>query len=256
MKILKLINALPIIAIGMLGWYSLQAPKTSRETLSIPQSQSATIQIPNGEPDPDAAASLPEYEVVPGSIHDGDTLRVRLPNGQILKIRFSCMDAPELKQLLGEKSRDYLRSMINELAAKLRCRLLVPINMGDRSLNCGQNRVYCNLAWLRPGWRLLTINIAKIALTGMLLNQVRNRRWSLSEVSGDRLTLSGPGIIANLIVSLGSKLLRHSLNKYTTLFVRLRWTNLFTLLCCWILLGKPTSRNKLSHQNTFDYVKK
>uniref|UniRef100_UPI00403FBB86 hypothetical protein n=1 Tax=Microcoleus sp. OTE_8_concoct_300 TaxID=2964710 RepID=UPI00403FBB86 len=82
MKILKLINALPIIAIGALVWYSLQAPKTSRETLSIPQSQSASIQIPNGEPDPDEAANLPEYEVIPGSVHDGDTLRVRSSKGE------------------------------------------------------------------------------------------------------------------------------------------------------------------------------
>ncbi len=80
MKILKFINALPIIAIFVLGWYSVQ-PKTSNKTLSIPQSQSATIQIPNGEPDPDAAASLPEYEVVPGSIYDGDTLWVRSSKG-------------------------------------------------------------------------------------------------------------------------------------------------------------------------------
>jgi endonuclease YncB( thermonuclease family) len=107
-KILKLINALPIIAIGALGWYSLQAPKTSRETLSIPQSQSATIQIPNGEPDPDAAASLPEYEVVANSIYDGDTLRVRSSGGQVLTIRFACVDAPELKQPLGQESRNYL----------------------------------------------------------------------------------------------------------------------------------------------------
>ena len=120
MKILKLINALPIITIIGLGWYSLQAPKTSHKTLSIPQSQSATIQIPNGEPDSDEVASLPEYEVVSGSIYDGDTLWVRLPNGQILKIRFACIAAPELKQLLGEKSRDYLRSIINRGNNKVR----------------------------------------------------------------------------------------------------------------------------------------
>lgn len=76
MNFQKFINFLPIIAIGVLVWYSLQAPKTSRETFSIPQSQSATIQIPNGEPDFDEAANLPEYEVIPGSVHDGDTLRV------------------------------------------------------------------------------------------------------------------------------------------------------------------------------------
>jgi endonuclease YncB( thermonuclease family) len=120
MNFQKFINFLPIIAIGALVWYSLQAPKTSRETLSIPQSQSATIQIPNGEPDPDPAASLAEYEVVPGSIHDGDTLRVRSSNGKILKIRSACIDAPELKQPFGEESRNHFRSIINKGNNKVR----------------------------------------------------------------------------------------------------------------------------------------
>ncbi len=124
MKILKLINALPIIAIIGLVWYSLQAPKASRETLSIPQSQSATIQIPNGEPDPDETANLPEYEVIPGSVHDGDTLRVRSSKGEILKIRFACVDAPELKQPLGQESRNYLRSMINEAGGKVKVQIV------------------------------------------------------------------------------------------------------------------------------------
>ena len=124
MKILKLINALPIIAIIALGWYSLQAPKTSHKTLSIPQSQSATIQIPNGEPDPDAAASLPEYEVIANSIHDGDTLRVRSSKGEVLKVRFACIDAPELKQPLGQESRNYLRSMINEAGGKVKVKVI------------------------------------------------------------------------------------------------------------------------------------
>jgi endonuclease YncB( thermonuclease family) len=124
MKILKLINALPIVAIGALVWYSLQAPKASRETFSIPQSQSATIQIPSGEPDPDEAANLPEYEVVAGSVHDGDTLRVRSSKGEILKVRFACVDAPELKQPLGEESRNYLRSMINEAGGKVKVQIV------------------------------------------------------------------------------------------------------------------------------------
>jgi endonuclease YncB( thermonuclease family) len=123
-KILKFINALPIIAIGVLVWYSLQAPKTSRETLSIPQRQSATLQIPNGEPDPDAAASLPEYEVVANSIHDGDTLRVRSSKGEVIKVRFACVDAPELKQPLGQESRNYLRSMINEAGNKVKIQIV------------------------------------------------------------------------------------------------------------------------------------
>ena len=124
MKILKLINALPIIAIVGLGWHSLQ-PKTSRETLlSVSGNQSASIEIPNGEPDPDPAASLPEYEVVPGSIHDGDTLRVRSSKGEVLKVRFACVDAPELKQPLGQESRNYLRSMINEAGGKVKVQIV------------------------------------------------------------------------------------------------------------------------------------
>ena len=124
MKILKLINALPIIAIVALGWYSLQ-PKTSRETvLSVPANQSASIEIPNEEPDPDPAASLPEYEVVASSVHDGDTLRVLSPKGEILKIRFACVDAPELKQPLGQESRNYLRSMVNEAGGKVKVKVI------------------------------------------------------------------------------------------------------------------------------------
>src|SRR4028119_2380856 len=114
MNFQKFINFLPIIAIVGLTWYGLQ-PKTSRETLlSVPANQSASIEIPNGEPDPDEAANLPEYEVIPGSVHDGDTLRVRSPKGEILKVRFACVDAPELKQPLGEESRNHLRAIIKK----------------------------------------------------------------------------------------------------------------------------------------------
>lgn len=120
----KFINALPMIAIaGLFLWHTLQ-PKASRETvLSVPES-SATIQIPNGEPDPDPAASLPEYEVVANSIHDGDTLKLRSPKGEVFKVRFACIDAPELKQPLGQESRNYLRSMINEAGGKVKVKII------------------------------------------------------------------------------------------------------------------------------------
>jgi endonuclease YncB( thermonuclease family) len=124
MNFQKFINFLPIIAIVALTWYGLQ-PKTSRETLlSVPANQSASIEIPNGEPDPDPAASLPEYEVVPGSIHDGDTLRVRSSKGEMLKVRFACIDAPELKQPMGEESRNHLRSLINEAEGKVKIQII------------------------------------------------------------------------------------------------------------------------------------
>jgi len=118
-KILKLINFLPIIAIVGLTWYSLQ-PKTSHKTLSIPQNQSGSIEIPNGEPDPDETANLPEYEVIPGSIYDGDTLRVRSSKGEVLKVRFACLDAPELKQSMGEEARNYLLWLVNRGGNKVK----------------------------------------------------------------------------------------------------------------------------------------
>ncbi|MEL6931003.1 MAG: thermonuclease family protein [Cyanobacteria bacterium J06600_6] len=53
-----------------------------------------------------------EWQVKPGSIYDGDTLRVVRGNEE-LKIRFCGIDAPEKKQELGIKSRDHLRSLVD-----------------------------------------------------------------------------------------------------------------------------------------------
>ena len=52
-----------------------------------------------------------QWQIKPGSIYDGDTLRVVRGNEE-LKIRFCGIDAPEIKQPLGIESRDYLRSLI------------------------------------------------------------------------------------------------------------------------------------------------
>ena len=120
MNFQRFVNFLPIIAIVGLGWYSLSLqPKTSRETvLSVPES-SGTLQIPNGEPDADVAASLPEYEVILASIYDGDTLRIRSSKGEV-KVRFACVDAPELKQPMGEEARNHLRSLVNRGGNKVK----------------------------------------------------------------------------------------------------------------------------------------
>ncbi len=52
-----------------------------------------------------------KWQVKAGSIYDGDTLRV-VRGSEEKKIRFCGIDAPEIKQPLGIKSRDYLRSLI------------------------------------------------------------------------------------------------------------------------------------------------
>ncbi len=50
--------------------------------------------------------------------YDGDTITVKR-NGQKVKVRFACIDAPELQQPMGRKSRDYLRSLINSSNGKV-----------------------------------------------------------------------------------------------------------------------------------------
>jgi endonuclease YncB( thermonuclease family) len=57
-------------------------------------------------------STLRACTVVGGSVHDGDTIRVDCGVEQ-LRIRFACVDAPELDQPGGILSRDYLRSLLN-----------------------------------------------------------------------------------------------------------------------------------------------
>ncbi|EKU96970.1 micrococcal nuclease-like nuclease [Leptolyngbya sp. PCC 7375] len=51
------------------------------------------------------------YQVVEGSIYDGDTLRVER-GGEELKIRFCGVDSPEIEQPGGIEARDHLRSLV------------------------------------------------------------------------------------------------------------------------------------------------
>ena len=46
------------------------------------------------------------------SVHDGDTVTVRTDDGQTLKVRLHGIDAPELGQAFGTRSRDALADMV------------------------------------------------------------------------------------------------------------------------------------------------
>jgi endonuclease YncB( thermonuclease family) len=59
------------------------------------------------------------YQLKEGSVYDGDTFRVIDPNGEELKLRVACIDAPEKKQALGIESCDYLRSLLAKNPNKL-----------------------------------------------------------------------------------------------------------------------------------------
>lgn len=63
--------------------------------------------------EPSSNGSSEHYEVVSGSIYDGDTLRVS-DGTQEIKVRLCGIDAPEKDQALGIESRDHLRSLISK----------------------------------------------------------------------------------------------------------------------------------------------
>jgi endonuclease YncB( thermonuclease family) len=73
----------------------------------------------NGSTEKATANALPDdnytelWQVKKNSVHDGDTLRV-IKGQQEKKIRFACIDAPEIAQQNGIQSRDYLRSLVDK----------------------------------------------------------------------------------------------------------------------------------------------
>mgnify|MGYP003338979303 FL=1 len=54
-------------------------------------------------------------------VHDGDTLTVRTPQGQTLKVRIAAIDAPELRQAHGEFAREHLRTLLQDMQPTLDC---------------------------------------------------------------------------------------------------------------------------------------
>ncbi len=63
----------------------------------------------------------PSWQVV--SVHDGDTIKVRQGN-RVEKIRFACLDAPELSQPLGQASRNHLKRLIEEAGDRVTLKIL------------------------------------------------------------------------------------------------------------------------------------
>ena len=87
-----------LIALGLIGYSQLEKRRTPSSSINSPAVKTKNLEV---------------WSVKPGSIYDGDTLRV-VKGNQELKIRFCGTDSPELKQPLGVEARDYLRSLIND----------------------------------------------------------------------------------------------------------------------------------------------
>lgn len=100
----RLVGTVPLIAIAVLSYFSFSK---AQPVSLLPENN-------RGMTNADMPTNLAEYEVVPNSIYDGDTLRVRSSKGEVLKVRTACVDAPELKQKFGEESRNYFRWVIGK----------------------------------------------------------------------------------------------------------------------------------------------
>lgn len=91
----RLLNAIPLfIALALIAY------ACTRTASQVPNQTVST------------ASALEVWQVKPGSVYDGDTLRV-VKGNQELKIRFACIDAPEAKQDKGIAARDHLRLLLN-----------------------------------------------------------------------------------------------------------------------------------------------
>lgn len=132
----KLLNALPLLIAIFLITYAYNRT----------QSQSPSVTS--------AAANFPLWQVKPGSVYDGDTIRV-INGSEELKIRFACIDSPEVrpKQEGGIAARDHLRSLLNQAGNQ------VKVNATDTDR---YGRTVAEL-WMDRGngWELVQLQQAK-----------------------------------------------------------------------------------------------
>ena len=99
----KLINGIPLLVLVVLGVFAVKGIGTGNREQGVKNGEQGIVPIPDSK----------LCEIVPGSIYDGDTLKVKC-NGAIAKVRLACIDAPEAKQQGGIESRDFVRNLINK----------------------------------------------------------------------------------------------------------------------------------------------
>jgi endonuclease YncB( thermonuclease family) len=103
-----IIKWVPALAIVGLVAMHVTSPKTEARKAPKQSVQKGSSVGPAGE----------TVAIVPGSVHDGDTLRVRKGN-EVIKVRFCGIDAPELAQPLGKESRDYLKQLVGSGSVRM-----------------------------------------------------------------------------------------------------------------------------------------
>ncbi len=106
-----------------------------------------------------AAESAPVWSADVAAVHDGDTLTAWLRSGprrgQLVRVRLSCADAPELRQVRGSQAR----ALLQDLAAGQRVRVAPVGTSYDRIVarvlladgrDLGLLLVCAGLAWCDP----------------------------------------------------------------------------------------------------------
>jgi endonuclease YncB( thermonuclease family) len=90
----------------------------------LPLGLTLLISLFSGTPPLAQGAPTGDWRLKEGSVYDGDTFRViHKTSGEEIKIRVACIDAPELKQAGGKRSRDHLRTFLALNPAQLALRI-------------------------------------------------------------------------------------------------------------------------------------
>lgn len=143
-------------------------------------------------PPDDWAAHNPELEpvtLVPGSVYDGDTIRVRDRTGEELKVRFACIDAPEKDQDLGIEARDSLRDFLGNNPIYIR-----------RTSSDRYGRIVAEVWTDHPRFDLILVQLIQ-AENGEVFPYPRYKSdcpsWPEIESAGDRAKSSNLGVWGN-----------------------------------------------------------
>ncbi|MGC1307836.1 MAG: thermonuclease family protein [Phormidesmis sp.] len=109
-----------------------------------------------------ATQTSQHFELVSGSVHDGDTFRVSDGDRQI-KVRLCGIDAPELEQDSGVASRDHLRTLIakgsghvtlvtveTDQYGRTIADVFVPTGNGEEEIHLNSRMVRDGMAYVYP----------------------------------------------------------------------------------------------------------
>jgi endonuclease YncB( thermonuclease family) len=113
-------------------------------TISTEAAKLSPIATENSSPSNNRVTATDNSEVI--SVHDGDTIRTRE-----YRIRLACIDAPELAQPLGYKSRDNLRSLIAQNNNRVRLQIVETDRYGRKVALIYANGKLLNLQQVTDG---------------------------------------------------------------------------------------------------------